>query len=113
MSEEESRKLNDFRKRREEAYTRVRGIIKGIQLGAELNTTEENFLTLVEFVMDALKTTGDDITKIHEQQIFMIRKFENVEKRIGELEKGINQLTTTVGELVDTAKPVPSETSPK
>jgi len=101
MSEEESRKLNDFRRRREEAYTRVRGIIKGIQLGAELNTTEENLLTLLEFIMDALKTTGDDLTKIHEEQIFMIRKIENVEQRIDELEKGINQLTITVSKLVD------------
>lgn len=101
MSEEESSKLNDFRRHREEAYTRVRGIIKGIQLGAELNTTEENLLTLLEFIMDALKTTGDDLTKIHEEQIFLIRKIENVEQRIGELEKGINQLTTTVSKLVD------------
>ena len=101
MSEEESRELNEFRKRREEAYTRVTGIIKGIQLGGELNTTEENILTLLEFIMDALKTTGDDLTKIHEQQFSMIRKIENVEKRMSELEKGINQLTTTVGKLVD------------
>ena len=101
MSEEGSRKLNDFRRRREEAYTRVGGIIKGIQLGAELNTTEENLLTLLEFIMDALKTTGDDLTKIHEEQIFMIRKIENVEQRIDELEKGINQLTITVSKLVD------------
>ena len=101
MSEEESCKLNSFRRRREEAYTRVRGIIKGIQLGAELNTTEENLLTLLEFIMDALKTTGDDLTKIHEEQIFMIRKIENVEQRIGELEKGINQLTITVSKLVE------------
>jgi hypothetical protein len=101
MSEEESRRLNDFRRQREEAYTRVRGIIKGIQLGAELNTTEENILTLLEFIMDALKVTGDDLTKIHEEQTFLIRKIENVQQRIGELEKGINQLTITVSKLVD------------
>lgn len=101
MSEEESRRFNDFRRHREEAYIRVRGIIKGIQLGAELNTTEENLLTLLEFTMDAIKTTGDDLTKIHEQQIILIHKIENVEQRIGELEKGINQLTITVSKLVD------------
>ena len=28
MSEEESRRLNDFRRHREEAYTRVRGITR-------------------------------------------------------------------------------------
>jgi len=101
MSEEESRRLKAFRRHREEAYTRVRGIIKGIQLEAELNTTEENLLTLLEFIMDALKTTGDDLTTIHEEQISLIRKIENVEQRIGDLEKGINHLTITVSKLVD------------
>lgn len=66
-----------------------------------MNTTEENLLTLLEFIMDALKITGDDFTKIHEEQIFLIRKIENVEQRIGEIEKGINQLTITVSKMVD------------
>lgn len=100
MSAEESQRVDEFRKQREEAYKRVRGIIKGIQLAAELNTTEENILTLLEFIMDALKTTGDDITKIHEQQISIIRKIGNIEKRMNGLGKGINQLTTTVNKLV-------------
>lgn len=66
-----------------------------------MNTTEENLLTLLEFIMDALKITGDDFTKNHEEQIFLIRKIENVEQRIGEIEKGINQLTITVSKMVD------------
>lgn len=66
-----------------------------------MNTTEENLLTLLEFIMDTLKITGDDFTKIHEEQIFLIRKIENVEQRIGEIEKGINQLTITVSKMVD------------
>lgn len=99
MSAEESQKIDEFRKQREEAHTRVRRIIKGIQLAAELNTAGENILTLLEFITDAVKTTGDDITKIHEQHISLIRKIENIEKRVSQLEKGISQLTTTVDKL--------------
>ena len=99
MSAEETQKLNKFRKQREEAYMRVRGIIKGIQLAAELNTAGENILTLLEFITDSLKTTGDDVAKIHEQHISLIRKIGNIEKRVSQLEKGISQLTTTVNKL--------------
>ena len=61
MSEEEdNKKLEEFRKQKQEAYTKFKGFLEGIRT-TKLNSTEQGFLQLLELVIDGFRNVQDDM----------------------------------------------------
>lgn len=98
MSEEDAlRKLEEFKKQREQSYLLLKGQIQGIRL-QKLSPQGLAFVAIYEMMIDENKKVWDALAGASAQQIRTIEKVSNLERKIKELENNIQQIRQALDE---------------
>ena len=96
--EEAIRELEKIKKKKKDAHTKFQGFVAGIRAGRQLSTTDEGFLQLLEFMIKGFNNAWDDITTNCEVQLATIKRVNNIETKINELETNVQQIREALDE---------------
>ena len=100
MDQEEAlQKLQKTRKENEEAYLKAKAFIEGFRARGQLNQKDNEFLFLMEFVIKGFKNHGNDIITAFENQVRFNEAFHNLQIKVNDLEKEIQQLRITLDKM--------------
>ena len=100
MDQEEAlQKLQKTRKENEEAYLKAKAFIEGFRARGQLSQKDNEFLFLMEFVIKGFKNHGNDIITAFENQVRFNEAFNNLQIKVNDLEKEIQQLRITLDKM--------------
>jgi hypothetical protein len=84
-------KLKERKEEHEETYNRLKGRIEGIRL-TNLNQTEKNFMSILEYAMDSFKAHQDSIDTFRDAIIYSFQRLETLEKEMKQLRETMDKL---------------------
>ena len=100
MGQEEAlQKLQKTRKENEEAYLKAKAFMDGFRARGQLSQKDNEFLFLLEFVIKGFKNHGNDIITAFENQVRFNEVFNNLQIKVNDLEKEIQQLRITLDKM--------------
>lgn len=100
MGQEEAlQKLQKTRKENEEAYLKAKAFMDGFRARGQLSQKDNEFLFLLEFVIKGFKNHGNDIITAFENQVRFNEAFNNLQIKVNDLEKEIQQLRITLDKM--------------
>lgn len=100
MGQEEAlQKLQKTRKENEEAYLKAKAFLEGFRARGQLSQKDNEFLFLMEFVIKGFKNHGNDIITAFENQVRFNEAFNNLQTKVNDLEKEIQQLRITLDKM--------------
>ena len=97
--EEALQKLQKTRKENEEAYLKAKAFMDGFRARGQLSQKDSEFLFLLEFVIKGFKNHGNDIITAFENQVRFNEAFNNLQIKVNDLEKEIQQLRITLDKM--------------
>jgi len=92
-------KLQKTRRENEEAYLKVKAFLEGFRARGQLSQRDDEFLVLMEFVIKGFKNHGNDIITAFENQVKFNQTITEIQSRIMNLEKQINQVQKTLDRM--------------
>ena len=92
-------RLKKTRRDNEEAYLKAKAFLDGFRARGQLSQKDSEFLSLMEFVIKGFKNHGNDIITAFENQVRFTEVFNNLQTKVNNLEKEINQLRTTLDKM--------------
>jgi len=100
MGQEEAlQRLQKTRKENEEAYLKAKAFLEGFRARGQLSQKDSEFLFLLEFVIKGFKNHGNDIITAFENQVRFNEAFNNLQIKVNDLEKEIQQLRITLDKM--------------
>ena len=100
MSQEEAlQKLQQTRKENEEAYLKAKAFMDGFRARGQISQQDSEMLYLIEFVIKGFKNHGNDIITAFEHQVKLTESFNNLQKRMNDLEQEIQDLRKTLDKM--------------
>jgi hypothetical protein len=100
MSKEEAlQRLQKTRKENEQAYLKAKAFLEGFRARGQLSQKDSEFLFLLEFVIKGFKNHGNDIITAFENQVRLTEAFNNLQTKVNDLEKEIQQLRMTLDKM--------------
>ena len=100
MGQEEAlQKLQKTRRENEEAYLKAKAFMDGFRARGQLSQKDSEFLFLLEFVIKGFKNHGNDIITAFENQVRFNEAFNNLQTKVNDLEKEIQQLRITLDKM--------------
>ena len=91
MSEEEiAKKLEENKKKKDEAHTKVKGMFEGLRL-TKLSDNQQAFLKLIEFIIDGFKNTRDDLIASLQLHLTLSKRVTALEGRVKQLEETLRK----------------------
>jgi len=91
MSEEDlTKKLEEYKKGRDEAYLKVKGMFEGLRL-TQLSDTQKSFLKLLEFIIDGFKNTRNDMINFLQMHLLLSKKVKGLEEKVKQLEETLRK----------------------
>ena len=100
MGQEEAlQRLQKTRRENEEAYLKAKAFMDGFRARGQLSQKDSEFLFLLEFVIKGFKNHGNDIITAFENQVRFNEAFNNLQTKINDLEKEIQQLRITLDKM--------------
>jgi len=96
MNEEEAlQKLKKTRMENEQAYLKAKAFLDGFRARGQLSQNDSE----LEFVIKGFKNHGNDIITAFENQVRFNEAFNNLQAKVNDLEKEIQQLRTTLDKM--------------
>jgi hypothetical protein len=100
MGQEEAlQRLQKTRRENEEAYLKAKAFMDGFRARGQLSQKDSEFLFLLEFVIKGFKNHGNDIITAFENQVRFNEAFNNLQTKVNDLEKEIQQLRITLDKM--------------